>query len=163
MRELRMPGLLERDDVADRRDAGHAGPEQLVDVGCSRDPSAARLFGAEAVVTGPRPVATSSTPPYELPSRRGVLRLDVDAVRAGACGRHLGPGQHLDALLLERLLQLGRDRLVFDGTSRGSSSMIVTSLPNRRKIDANSTPTAPLPMITIDFGIVASGGSLRRS
>jgi hypothetical protein len=38
------------------------------------------------------------------------------------------------------------------GTSRGSSSMMVTSLPNRRKIDANSTPTAPLPMITIDFG-----------
>ena len=39
------------------------------------------------------------------------------------------------------------------GTSRGSSSMIVTSLPNRRKIEANSTPTAPLPMMTIDFGI----------
>ena len=39
------------------------------------------------------------------------------------------------------------------GTSRGSSSMIVTSLPKRRKIDANSTPTAPLPMIAIDFGI----------
>ena len=39
------------------------------------------------------------------------------------------------------------------GTSRGSSSMSVTSLPNRRKIDANSTPTAPLPMIAIDFGI----------
>ena len=38
------------------------------------------------------------------------------------------------------------------GTSRGSSSMIVTSLPKRRKIDANSTPTAPLPMIAIDFG-----------
>ena len=38
------------------------------------------------------------------------------------------------------------------GTSRGSSSRIVTSLPNRRKIDANSTPTAPLPRIAIDFG-----------
>ena len=31
--------------------------------------------------------------------------------------------------------------------------MMVTSLPKRRKIDANSTPTAPLPMIAIDFGI----------
>ena len=30
--------------------------------------------------------------------------------------------------------------------------MIVTWLPNRRKIDANSTPTAPLPRMTIDFG-----------
>ena len=38
------------------------------------------------------------------------------------------------------------------GTSRGSSSRIVTSLPKLRKIDANSTPTAPLPMIAIDFG-----------
>ena len=38
------------------------------------------------------------------------------------------------------------------GTSRGSSSMMVTSLPNRRKIDANSTPTAPLPRMTSDFG-----------
>ena len=38
------------------------------------------------------------------------------------------------------------------GTSRGSSSMIVTSLPKRRKIDANSTPTAPLPRMAIDFG-----------
>ena len=34
------------------------------------------------------------------------------------------------------------------GTSRGSSSTMVTSLPNRRKIDANSTPTAPLPRIS---------------
>ena len=33
--------------------------------------------------------------------------------------------------------------------------MIVTSLPNRRKIDANSTPTAPLPRIAIDFGTSA--------
>ena len=39
------------------------------------------------------------------------------------------------------------------GTSRGRSSMIVTSLPNRRKMDANSTPTAPLPRMTIDLGI----------
>ncbi len=38
------------------------------------------------------------------------------------------------------------------GTRRGSSSTIVTSLPKRRKMDANSTPTAPLPRITIDFG-----------
>ena len=38
------------------------------------------------------------------------------------------------------------------GTMRGSSSMSVTWLPKRRKIDANSTPTAPLPRMTIDFG-----------
>ncbi len=39
------------------------------------------------------------------------------------------------------------------GTMRGSSSMMVTSLPKRRKIEANSTPTAPLPRMTIDLGI----------
>ena len=38
------------------------------------------------------------------------------------------------------------------GTMRGSSSIIVTWLPKRRKIEANSTPTAPLPRMTIDFG-----------
>src|SRR5229473_2969312 len=38
------------------------------------------------------------------------------------------------------------------GTRRGSSSTIVTSLPKRPKIDANSTPTAPLPMIAIVLG-----------
>src|SRR5262245_48184681 len=39
------------------------------------------------------------------------------------------------------------------GTRRGSSSMMVTSLPNWRKIDANSTPTAPLPRMAIEAGI----------
>jgi hypothetical protein len=38
------------------------------------------------------------------------------------------------------------------GTRRGSNSITVTSAPNRLKIDANSTPTAPLPMIAIDAG-----------
>ena len=38
------------------------------------------------------------------------------------------------------------------GTRRGSSSTIVTLLPKRLKIDPNSTPTAPLPRITIDPG-----------
>ncbi len=41
------------------------------------------------------------------------------------------------------------------GTMRGSNSINVTSLPKRRKIDANSTPTAPLPMTAIDFGTSA--------
>ena len=31
--------------------------------------------------------------------------------------------------------------------------MSVTSVPNLLKIDANSTPTAPLPMMAIDFGV----------
>ena len=38
------------------------------------------------------------------------------------------------------------------GTSRVNTSMIVTSLPNLRKMEANSTPTAPLPRITSERG-----------
>ena len=70
------------------------------------------------------------------------------AVRA----RHLRAGVARDALLAERLLELGRHRLVFDRHEPRQQLEIVTSLPKRRKIDANSTPTAPLPMIAIDFG-----------
>ncbi len=38
------------------------------------------------------------------------------------------------------------------GTMRGSTSTIVTLEPKRAYIDANSTPTAPEPMTTSDFG-----------
>ena len=38
------------------------------------------------------------------------------------------------------------------GTSRGRNSRIVTSLPKLRKIDANSTPTAPAPITISDLG-----------
>ena len=48
MRELRVPRLVERDDVADRGDAGHAGLEPLVDVHVAALEPQARLLGAEA-------------------------------------------------------------------------------------------------------------------
>ena len=38
------------------------------------------------------------------------------------------------------------------GTMRGSISMSVTSEPKRSKMEANSTPTAPAPMIASVFG-----------
>ena len=38
------------------------------------------------------------------------------------------------------------------GTMRGKNSRIVTSVPKLRKIDANSTPTAPAPITISDFG-----------
>ena len=40
------------------------------------------------------------------------------------------------------------------GTRCGSSSMTVTSLPNRLNTVANSTPIGPLPRMAIDFGTV---------
>jgi hypothetical protein len=39
-----------------------------------------------------------------------------------------------------------------NGTRRGSNSITVTSLPKLLKIEANSTPTAPLPMMAIVLG-----------
>ncbi len=42
------------------------------------------------------------------------------------------------------------------GTMRGSISRMVTSAPKLLNSDANSTPTAPEPMTTSDFGISAS-------
>ncbi len=38
------------------------------------------------------------------------------------------------------------------GTTRGRNSRIVTSAPKLRKMDANSTPTAPAPITISDFG-----------
>ena len=40
------------------------------------------------------------------------------------------------------------------GTMRGSISSTVTFVPKRLKIEANSTPTAPAPMIPRVFGTV---------
>jgi hypothetical protein len=37
--------------------------------------------------------------------------------------------------------------------------MIVTSEPNRLKTEANSTPTAPAPSTTIDFGTWSKSSS----
>ena len=42
------------------------------------------------------------------------------------------------------------------GTIRGSTSMIVTRAPKRACIEANSTPTAPEPITTSDFGTSVS-------
>ncbi len=66
-------------------------------------------------MTGPRPVATRRYSSRE-PHRRTVRRLRIDLYvcipRSG--GGHFRPGQDLDALTLERLLELGRNRVVFD-------------------------------------------------
>ena len=41
-------------------------------------------------------------------------------------------------------------------TIRGRASMIVTSAPKLLNTEANSTPTAPAPMTTSDFGMAGS-------
>ena len=59
-------------------------------------------------------------------------------------------------LLRRRLAELGRDLLVLDRQERGSISTMVTLVPKRAKIEANSVPTAPAPMTSIDFGTCLS-------
>ena len=59
VRELRMARLVERDDVAYRGDARHAGLESLVHVHVAALEPQAGLLGPRPAVTGPLPVATS--------------------------------------------------------------------------------------------------------
>ena len=152
-----MPGLVEGDDVADGRDAGHAGAEQLVDL----DVAAFELQpGFRRAETGRhRPAAGRDEQVLGLDRLRGAagsrLGGQRDAVGARLGRGDLGAGQHLDLRLLETRSSSAETASSSSGTIRGSSSISVTWLPKRLKIDANSTPTAPLPMIAIDFGTCA--------
>ena len=66
-------------------------------------------------MTGPRPVATRRISAVSvLRLAVGTLRFDRDAFRRGNRLGDLGAGQRLDPLLLERLLELRRHRLVLD-------------------------------------------------
>ena len=79
----------------------------------------------------------------------GELHLDVDAVGARLRAVTFAPVWLVMPCLRNDFSSSADTASSSTGTSRGSSSTIVTSLPNRRKIDANSTPTAPLPMIAM--------------
>jgi hypothetical protein len=46
------------------------------------------------------------------------------------------------------------------GTTRGRNSTRVTSVPKLRKMEANSTPTAPAPMTMRDLGRLGNGENL---
>ena len=113
-------------------------------------------------VTGPRPVATSS---FSIVSDSvlpvGVLHLDRHAaaldLRRRDLRRRLAPRCRACWNAFSSSADTASSSF---GTRRGSSSITVTSLPKRRKIDANSTPTAPLPMIAIDFGTSARSNRL---
>ncbi len=147
----------DRDDVADRREPGHVGPEQIVDddVAASSSLERRRSDAPRPSVTGPRPVATSSFSTAQRLGRAAVGRRHLE--------RHAVPPLAVRRVtLVPTCTVMPRFRNAFSssaetasssfGTRRGNSSISVTSLPKRRKIDANSTPTAPLPRIAIDFG-----------
>src|SRR4051812_774082 len=108
-------------------------------------------------VTGPRPVATSKYSAFS-------LRL----FPSGVCASRSTPAAPVFALVTRVPVRTLMPCFLNErsssveiassstGTMRGSSSISVTSLPKRRKIEPNSTPTAPVPMITIDLGIALS-------
>src|SRR6266511_3164265 len=115
MRELLVAGLLERDYVADRRDARNVGPVLRVDAHVTAIQLQARFLSAESARDRP----ASRRDEKELGAqflRLAVrsLRLEIDSVGARLRAGDLRAGHDLDALLLERALELCRDRLVFD-------------------------------------------------
>ena len=149
-----MPGRAERDDIADRRNARHVRPVQRVDLDVALLELQPDALGVE---------------PGRHRAAAGRHEQIVGAKRLRACRRRAAPrcprrrrspcalvtfAPVCDVMpCLRNDFSSSADTASSStGTSRGSSSRIVTSLPNRRKIDANSTPTAPLPMIAIDFG-----------
>jgi hypothetical protein len=106
-------------------------------------------------VTGPRPVATSSVSIVSdsaLPAAFCIVI--VTAPAATLAEVTLVAVRTVMPRFLNAFSNSADTASSSFGTIRGSNSMTVTSLPNWRKMDANSTPTAPLPMIAIDFGIV---------
>ena len=65
---------------------------------------------------------------------------------------HFGLGENLDARLRKTFSSSAEISSSSSGTMRGSISSNVTCVPKERKIEANSTPTAPAPTITSDLG-----------
>jgi hypothetical protein len=84
-------------------------------------------------------VAVDRLPLAEVDGEMAAVVVDLRAL--------LGEVQR-DAALAERLRELLRRVLVLCGISVGSISMIVTSVPKRLKIDANSQPMIPPPRTT---------------
>src|SRR6185436_2271298 len=115
MRELRVPGLVERDDVADGGNAGNTGAEVRPDVDVAALEAQPRFFGAEA--RRHRTAAGGDEQVLGLERERlavGGLGLDLHRRLAGLRARDPGAGQDLDALLLERALELGRHGVILD-------------------------------------------------
>src|SRR5687767_2273114 len=103
MRELWMSGLLEGDDVADRRDTLDVRLERAVHLDVPAVHLQTCLFGAQAARHGSATDRHEQDLDVEL--RRLAVRclgLDIDTFRAGLRAGDLGAGHELDALLLER-------------------------------------------------------------
>src|SRR3954447_1706936 len=118
MRELLMPRLLERDHVANRRDARHVGAELVVDPHVAAIELDAQLFGPESARHRSAPRGDEQVLGVELLrfaiGRLRGIEFDVNAVRTRLRARHLRAGEDLDALLLERAFEFSGDGFVLD-------------------------------------------------
>ena len=154
VRELRMPGRAERDHVADRGNARHVRPEQRVDLDVALLDLQSDAFGIQA--RGDRAAPGGDEQVVGANGLRraiGKLRLRHRRRRCAALARvTFAPVWLVMPCFRNDFSSSAETASSSTGTRRGSSSTMVTSLPKRWKIDANSTPTAPLPMMTIDFG-----------
>ena len=127
---------------------GDAGLEALVDLDVAALERQAELLRRRGpAVTGPRPVATSR---YSALIDCGLAvgapgpRASTPSAPAFAAVT-LVPVITLMPCFLNDRSSSADTASSSIGTSRGSSSMIVTSLPKRRKIEANSTPDGAAP------------------
>ena len=144
VRKLRMPGPAERDDIADRRDAGYVRAVLLVHADIPLLEREAHVLDAETIRYRTAPGGDEQVlrgTLLDLPVRQ--LHLEVDAARARlrACDR--GARLHRDALLAKRLLQLRRDGLVLERDEAGQQleerDLAPEPAEDRRELDADRT------------------------
>ena len=152
-----------RDDVADGVDVRLVGLHVRPDVHEAALDFRARLFQAEIARSSARgPRRSARARPTAFAPAPALSRNATVALRRRSCHRFdLGFGENLDAALAEGLLELGGNFFVFE-RHHARQHLEDGDLRCRRnwKIEANSTPTAPAPTITSDFG---TSGSFRMS
>ena len=116
MRELRMSGSAERDDVADRGNAGHVGSVLRVDLDVSLLHLQTDAFRVESRRHGPAAGGDQQVVgAHSLRAAVAKLDVDVHAVSAHVCGGHAGTRVARDALLAERFFELGGHAFVLHG------------------------------------------------
>src|SRR3954451_983130 len=137
-----MPGLLERDDVANGGDPRNARSVLLVDADVAAFEFQPGFFRTEPARDWTAACCDEQVVRADL--RRlavGCLGIEVDPFCGIPGARDPGAGEHLDALTLERFLELRRDRFVLDrhepGQQFDNRDLAPEAAENRSEFDAN--------------------------
>src|SRR5262245_3429208 len=137
-----MTRLVERDYVANRGDTRDVRLEAIVHVHVPTFEPKPGFRGAKAVGDRPAPGRDEQILRSE-PDRRSVRRLRFNVHASGARARvgDLRAGVDLDALLLERLLELGGDGFVLERHEAGKElddrDLAAEAAEYRRELDAD--------------------------